>query len=120
MSAIPPGTTETATPSGACPACQSPVFEEERFCEVCGTRVVADPEVSAEVDGGLPLEATQRLSLDLGAVAAITDRGWRRPRNEDAFALAAHGGRTAASPSATGWRQRPTPTGPPGSRRPRR
>jgi PPM family protein phosphatase len=86
----------------ACPACRSTVFEGERFCEACGHRLTADSSGTGdpwapEPSESLGLENTQRVRLDEGLAAAITDRGWRRQRNEDAVALAAAGDRSAVA-----------------------
>ena len=81
----------TDTKVGACTQCQAPLFEEERFCELCGTRVSTGEETRL-------IEAAQahdRVEYDLGSVGAVTDRGVRRQRNEDAVAIAAAGGRAA-------------------------
>ncbi len=63
----------------SCTTCGSPVFEDESFCESCGV----------EAHGGTPTAGSVHGEEDLGIVAAVTDRGRRRPRNEDAFAVAA-------------------------------
>jgi serine/threonine protein phosphatase PrpC len=65
------------------------VFDGELFCEVCGARVA--PEQSGEPPRAKPA-VTDRAEHDLGSVAAVTDRGKRRHRNEDAVAIAASGG----------------------------
>ncbi len=87
----------------ACPACRSAVFENERFCEACGYKLTADspgvgdPWAAGGAEPALGLEDMQRVHLDEGPAAAITDRGWRRQRNEDAVALAAAGDRSAVA-----------------------
>ncbi len=87
----------------ACPACRSAVFEGERFCEACGYKLTADSSGVGDPwapDGAEPtlgLEIRQRVGLDEGLAAAITDRGWRRQRNEDAVALAVAGDRSAVA-----------------------
>jgi serine/threonine protein phosphatase PrpC len=50
------------------------------------TRPEAAPEVARS-----GAEATRRTEVDLGTVAAVSDRGRRRPRNEDAVSLASDG-----------------------------
>ncbi len=87
----------------ACPQCRSAVFEGERFCEACGFKLAADvpePEdpraAGRETPAVLP-ENRQRIHLEEGSAAAVTDRGWRRQRNEDAVALAAVGDRAAVA-----------------------
>ena len=87
----------------ACPACRSAVFESERFCEACGHRLTADssgvgdPGAADQAEPALGLENMQRVQFDEGLAAAITDRGWRRQRNEDAVALAVAGDRSAVA-----------------------
>ena len=83
--------TDTDTGVVTCRACQSPVFDDEFFCEACGARVSGDPEVSEAGAARLPSVREER---DLGVVAAVTDRGHRRPRNEDAVAIATADGRS--------------------------
>jgi serine/threonine protein phosphatase PrpC len=80
--------------STPCPTCQSPVFDGERFCEVCGTRVVPEP-----VSDPVPAKAAaaEHVEHDLGSIAAVTDRGTRRHRNEDAVAVAAAAGNRAVA-----------------------
>jgi serine/threonine protein phosphatase PrpC len=76
-----------------CRACQSPVFDGERFCEVCGTGVA--PDAAGDPPKAKPA-VTERVEYDLVSVAAVTDRGRRRHRNEDAVAILAKGGHRAA------------------------
>jgi len=89
----------TSTESGSCTGCGSPVFDEERFCEACGAPVA--PTGSAVPDAG-PQDAEHRdpepgpTEVDLDTVGAVTDRGYRRARNEDAVAGAAGDGWAAA------------------------
>jgi serine/threonine protein phosphatase PrpC len=75
-----------------CRVCESPVFDDELFCEACGARLV---ESAAEALAAVQ-RASDREELDLGSVAAISDRGLRRHRNEDAMAVATAGGRSVA------------------------
>ncbi|HET9254825.1 MAG TPA: protein phosphatase 2C domain-containing protein [Pseudonocardiaceae bacterium] len=56
-----------------CRRCAEPVSPQDRFCERCGAVVVT--------------LARDRVEIDLGVVAGISDRGVRRRRNEDALAL---------------------------------
>ena len=79
---------DTATHSDVvpCRACDSPVFDDELYCEACGTRVAGEPVQSDEARARHPAERVER---DLGVMAAITDRGSRRRRNEDTLAVAA-------------------------------
>jgi serine/threonine protein phosphatase PrpC len=75
-----------------CRVCESPVFDDELFCEACGTGLV---ETAADVLTS-PRKG-DREEIDLGTGAAITDRGLRRRRNEDAMAIAVVGNRAAAA-----------------------
>lgn len=78
------GAPESQTEFVSCHACGSPVFDDESFCEACGTKVASDvPSHVPEVRS-----ATQRSEYDLGGLAAVTDLGYKRARNEDAAALA--------------------------------
>lgn len=100
----------------ACPACQSPVAPQDRFCEACGCGI---SPVGQEAGGtgctacgertrgdqpeyclscGTKAPAVEdHLEADAGIVAAVSDRGRRHLRNEDAFAIAvAEGGRILA------------------------
>ena len=95
---------EEAEPTiDTCPACGSAVFEGERYCEVCGTKLRTDPLLGAEpgtapgVEGSVSPEKVQQIHLSEGRVAAISDRGWRRERNEDAVALLCVGDRSAVA-----------------------
>lgn len=63
-----------------CPRCDGPVTPVDRFCETCGW----------------PLDGADHRETDLGAVAALSDRGHVRPRNEDAYAVSAGEGGVAA------------------------
>lgn len=73
-----------------CPACGSTTYPDEVFCEVCGRRIhpvtPADRLVSA-VSAGSAEDTMNRLELVLRGVAAVSDRGRRRSRNEDAVGL---------------------------------
>ncbi len=73
-----------------CRVCASPVFDDEAYCEACGTAVT--------VSGGerVGTGTSDRDERDLGMMAGITDRGHRRSRNEDAYAVSASAGRFAA------------------------
>jgi serine/threonine protein phosphatase PrpC len=77
-----------------CPQCQSPVFEDEAYCEACGRATAGAPLAQAEVE---PRGHADRDEHDLGEIAGITDRGTRRHRNEDALAIAAANGRVVAA-----------------------
>jgi serine/threonine protein phosphatase PrpC len=87
----------------SCPACGSAVFEGERYCEVCGTKLHIDPVVAHDpatalgAEGSVSPEKLQQITLCEGPLAAISDRGWRRERNEDAVALRSAGDRSAVA-----------------------
>jgi serine/threonine protein phosphatase PrpC len=83
--------TDTDTGVVPCRACQSAVFDDELFCEACGTRVSGESAAMPAEEVRPPSERGER---DLGVVAAVTDRGHRRPRNEDAMAIATVDGRS--------------------------
>jgi len=74
--------------SASCPQCGVSILDDDVFCEACGCRLVEDPT-------GLDLEPAsepEHVDLDLGALAAVSDRGITHRRNEDAFALEIRGG----------------------------
>jgi PPM family protein phosphatase len=77
----------------ACPQCQSPVFHDELFCEACGRRV--GPELAGDPDGSAA-RPSDREEQNAGFIAGVTDRGRRRPRNEDALVIGAIDGRCVA------------------------
>jgi PPM family protein phosphatase len=64
----------SARPVTACSGCGGTSFGAEGYCEDCGQRRASTQD---------------HTELDLGAIAAVTDRGKRHRRNEDAVALAA-------------------------------
>jgi PPM family protein phosphatase len=87
---VPAGTTaaaaqwwvSSAATALVCPGCGGDVFGVEGYCEGCGQR---------------RLLADQHSELELGDdLAAVSDRGLRNARNEDAVGLARLGGRTIA------------------------
>ncbi|HEY1445790.1 MAG TPA: PP2C family serine/threonine-protein phosphatase [Acidimicrobiales bacterium] len=80
--------TDTQLDVFPCPVCQSPVFDDELYCEVCGGAVATQEET-----GG---DQGDREERDLRGMAGISDRGRRRSRNEDAMAIAAANGRFLA------------------------
>ncbi|MGM1058589.1 PP2C family serine/threonine-protein phosphatase [Saccharothrix sp. Mg75] len=98
--------------AGGCPACAEPVGRGDRFCEACGNSLLRRGSTSAEaatkdvvrkcpacgtVSGtttgycdecGLRLpDPADRTTIDLGALAGVSDRGLVHHRNEDAIAL---------------------------------
>jgi PPM family protein phosphatase len=71
------------------PGCGEPALPDHRFCESCGTRLPgASPPSSA---GGGPV----RVEVARPGLAGVSDRGLRRPRNEDALALSSLSARGA-------------------------
>ena len=92
-----------------CPACAAQVSPADNFCEKCG-RELSSAAVSAESGtasacghcGSAQIAADgyceqcgqkapsgrDHVEIDLGALAGVTDRGRRHPRNEDAMGLA--------------------------------
>ncbi|MFI7613844.1 PP2C family serine/threonine-protein phosphatase [Nonomuraea terrae] len=91
-----------------CPVCEAPVRAGESYCEACGHALGAPACVScgaAAVDAegycercGLrqPTGRDHAETVLGGGAAAVTDRGLRRPRNEDAVALLEAGGAVVA------------------------
>lgn len=99
----------TSALAAACPGCGASVTTTDNFCEHCGRELAA-----AHVSAGSSVAATcrscrasamtadgyceqcghkapsgrDRVEIDLGSLAGITDRGRRHHRNEDAMALA--------------------------------
>lgn len=57
----------------SCPRCAEPAGPGDRYCEHCGAR--------------LPRPKRDRVELDVGVAAGVSDRGRRHYRNEDALAL---------------------------------
>lgn len=56
-----------------CRRCADPVNPQDQFCERCGLAVVVSPR--------------DRVEVDLGVAAGVSDRGCLHHRNEDALAL---------------------------------
>jgi serine/threonine protein phosphatase PrpC len=75
-----------------CLACGSPVFDDESFCEACGTEVVPYALVPTSPSSIADQSTVRREAHDLGVLASVTDIGHRRSRNEDAVAIAAMDG----------------------------
>ncbi|GAA4438572.1 protein phosphatase 2C domain-containing protein [Phytohabitans houttuyneae] len=101
----------------ACPEHGEPTSQDHRFCEVCGRNLVTGetlrvPTVSLSSRAGSACTGCgesgteaycdncgrrrsagrDHAELDLSTVAAVTDRGRRRPRNEDAVVVARYDG----------------------------
>jgi serine/threonine protein phosphatase PrpC len=88
-------TTEERT----CPACATPVFPGEGFCEACGHRLdapvrrcpgcrsTAISDGYCEQCGLRQPDGTDHVEVETGGSAGVTDRGLRHSRNEDAMAL---------------------------------
>jgi serine/threonine protein phosphatase PrpC len=92
-----------------CLVCEAPLMADDRYCEGCGTAVVAAPPSPADVAAGCracgaPPEAravdgyctvcgvrervaASRAGLDLTVAAAVSEQGRSHRRNEDAFHL---------------------------------
>lgn len=64
--------------SEPCPHCAEPIAAIDRFCEGCG--IDLRPRRSQR-------DGTDRVEIDLGALAGVSDRGRVHARNEDAMAL---------------------------------
>src|SRR5215469_8326255 len=94
---------------GRCPACGAQVSRADNFCEKCGRELssaaVSTGSVTAsacchcgseqiaadgycEQCGQKAPSGRDHVEIDLGALAGVTDRGRRHPRNEDAMGLA--------------------------------
>ena len=67
-----------------CPQCGEPAAGTDRYCESCGSPLRSDP-VSPD-----------HRETDLGSVAAVSDRGLQRTRNEDSYAIEATEGHALA------------------------
>jgi serine/threonine protein phosphatase PrpC len=80
-----------------CPACRSPIFDDELFCEACGTSVSTDEPTGDGHSDSNNRDANHWEERDLRVIAGITDRGRRRSRNEDAMAIAAANSRVLAA-----------------------
>jgi len=91
-----------------CPACDTPAPNGAKFCESCGADLAASPAEAIAaapcvscgappqdiIEGGYCSNCGQKqparrdhLEIDEGSVAAVTDRGKRHRRNEDAAAI---------------------------------
>lgn len=93
-----------------CPTCSEPVGERDEFCEACGHRIRPAPPAVVTADGAactncgaaaterdgdgyclgcghLRPRGTDHVEIDGGALAAVSDRGHRHRRNEDAVAI---------------------------------
>lgn len=67
-----------STTEHRCPTCQAPLQAGDRFCEHCGAELI-NVEHASSVD--------DRIELDLGLAAVVSDRGLVHRRNEDSFHL---------------------------------
>ncbi len=88
-------------PPTSCLRCAEPVGVRDRFCEACGIRVAGYPAEGCVACGArnigpdryclrcgrLQPSQRDRIEVDLGTAAGVSDRGVRRRRNEDALAL---------------------------------
>ncbi|MGP4096997.1 PP2C family serine/threonine-protein phosphatase [Nonomuraea sp. KM90] len=87
------------TPRAACPVCEAPVLAGDVYCEACGHTLGApacascgaaavDAEGYCERCGARQPTGRDHAETVLpGGAAAVTDKGLRRSRNEDAMAL---------------------------------
>ncbi|HVV19912.1 MAG TPA: protein phosphatase 2C domain-containing protein [Pseudonocardiaceae bacterium] len=106
-------TDESVVDSGTCPVCGEHTYPGDRFCEGCGNDLLLttggtpddtaapasthacvqcgatgiDPDGFCTSCGFAQPAARDRVELDLGFVAGVSDRGLRHHRNEDAMAL---------------------------------
>jgi serine/threonine protein phosphatase PrpC len=62
--------------SAICPVCREPAAATDRLCEVCGAELLGPPDPIVD-----------RVEIDLGPLAGVSDRGHVHVRNEDAMAL---------------------------------
>jgi serine/threonine protein phosphatase PrpC len=62
-----------------CPGCDAPIAEGDVFCERCGARLAGAVEEDSLGD---------RVEIDQGIAAGVSDRGRVHARNEDAMSLA--------------------------------
>ena len=81
-------------PPTTCPDCALATQPADRYCEGCGADL-ADP-ATAQALRWLASAPLADCTLDLDAVAGVTDRGRHRRRNEDALAIGRYPGGTAA------------------------
>jgi len=97
------------------PACGELVQPADRFCEACGQPVPSGQEVAAGRPAPTPRSDPDRSEAAFPGLAAVSDPGLRRHRNEDAMALAAldddgarilvvcDGVSTSGEPAAASW-----------------
>src|SRR5436309_592196 len=81
MGPVPGAGASESTQSTRCSSCGSPLRAGDRFCEQCGAQLVEH-----EPDG----RAGDRVELDLGVAAAVSDRGLVHTRNDDSVFLRVH------------------------------
>ncbi|QVQ52012.1 protein phosphatase 2C domain-containing protein [Spiractinospora alimapuensis] len=96
----------------ACPACDEPIIADDDFCEQCGHRLdgtIVPSDRCTWCQGSLTegfcdqcgmRQRTERehAEVDFGFAVAVTDRGLRYSRNEDAQKVLAVPGRTMEDP----------------------
>ena len=75
-----------AIDAGGCPGCGQQFGAADKFCEACGTRLKTEE----------PPPSLQRVELEEPGVGAVSDRGLRRARNEDAIDIAGSSARSIA------------------------
>jgi len=73
--------------AGTVTAVDSATVETDRPCRSCGHCAPADNDGYCPSCGLHPRDGTDRVELDLGALAGVSDRGHVHARNEDAMAL---------------------------------
>src|SRR5437763_10644539 len=76
------------------PRCHEPVHAGDSFCEACGQPLDANAEPDPAPNGavaarnGSRADPREHLEIAYVDLAGVSDRGFRRRRNEDAIALA--------------------------------
>ncbi|MDN3351373.1 protein phosphatase 2C domain-containing protein [Actinomadura sp. DC4] len=97
------------TEEQTCPACDTPVYPGEDYCEACGHRLDAPvrrcPGCGASAISGdgycdqcglRQPDGTDHVEAEAAGSAGVSDRGLRHSRNEDAMALTGTAGGVAA------------------------
>jgi PPM family protein phosphatase len=80
MEPVPGAGASESVQSTRCRNCGSLLHAGDRFCERCGTQLTEEEPPGAR-------RAGDRVELDLGVAAAVSDRGLVHSRNEDSFFL---------------------------------